>query len=87
LTTKEHEELLERLRSKRSLPPPNERRRIRLKAGATLRDVGDALGVSHSLVRHWETKGTPRARLRAPYGALLDELRLIGFSKGKGGRP
>jgi hypothetical protein len=78
-------ELLDRLRAQRKFPPPAERRRIREHANASLRDVGRALGVSHSLVRHWEAGGMPRERLLTSYGALLDELRLIGLSR-EGGR-
>ena len=71
-------ELLERLRSKRDLPPAEERERIRKSANASLRDVGGALGVSHTLVRHWELGGMPSERLRGSYADLLNELRLLG---------
>ena len=77
-------ELLGRLRAKRELPPKDERRRIRKDAGASLRDVGAALGVSHSLVRYWEDGGTPREH-RSAYAALLDELRLLAGEPRKGG--
>ena len=71
-------QLLEQVRARRSLPKADERRRIREAAGVSLRDMAAVLGVSHSLVRHWELGGTPRAQ-RAAYADLLDELqRLAG---------
>ena len=70
------DELLERVRSKRKLPPAEERRRIRKAARVSLRDVASALGVSHSLVRHWEHGGTPREH-RAAYAELLDRLKEV----------
>jgi transcriptional regulator with XRE-family HTH domain len=70
------DELLERLRSKRGLPRPGERREIRQAAGASLRDVAEVLGVSHTAVRSWEEGATPREH-RAAYAALLDELRRV----------
>ncbi len=42
----------------------------------SLRDVGNALGVSHSLVRYWEQGGMPREH-RGAYAQLLAELRAI----------
>ena len=68
------DELLERLRSRRQLPPADERQRIREAAGLSLRQVGDALGVTHSLIRHWERGGTPREQ-HAAYAELLERLR------------
>jgi DNA-binding transcriptional regulator YiaG len=73
------ETLLERVRSRRQLPPAAERRRIREQANVSLRDMGAALGVSHSLVRYWEQGGTPREH-RAAYAELLERLK--GVSAG-----
>jgi transcriptional regulator with XRE-family HTH domain len=68
------DELLERVRSRRTLPTADERRRIRQAAGVSLRDVAAALGVSHTAVASWEEGVTPREH-RAEYAALLAELR------------
>jgi transcriptional regulator with XRE-family HTH domain len=70
------EQLLEQVRSRRRLPPPAERRRIRKQAGVSLRDMGAALGVSHSLVAKWEAGATPRER-REAYAQLLADLERI----------
>ncbi len=70
-------DLLERLRAKRELPLPAERRRIRVAAGASLRDVAHELGVSHTAVRRWETKPSVPRESRIAYARLLDELRQL----------
>ncbi len=70
------EELLDQVRARRRLPTPAERRRIRQKAGVSLREVAEVLGVSHSAVRTWEGGATPREQ-RAAYGDLLEELQRI----------
>lgn len=70
------EQLLEQVRSRRKLPTPAERRRIREKAGVSLRDMGAALGVSHTLIRKWEAGSTPRER-RDAYALLLADLKRI----------
>jgi DNA-binding transcriptional regulator YiaG len=75
-------ELLERLRAKRELPHPGERRRIREAAGASLRDVARELGVSHSAVRRWETTRAVPRDSRIEYVRLLDELRRLGEVSG-----
>jgi transcriptional regulator with XRE-family HTH domain len=67
------DELLEQVRSRRKLPVPVERRRIRESAKLSLRDVAAALGVSHTAVSSWEAGATPREH-RADYARLLDEL-------------
>jgi DNA-binding transcriptional regulator YiaG len=69
------DELLADVRSKRKLPPANERQQIRKAAKVSLRDMAKALGVSHSLIRHWESGGTPREPYRAAYAELLIRLR------------
>jgi transcriptional regulator with XRE-family HTH domain len=68
------DELLERVRSRRQLPAPAERRRIREAAGVSLRDVAAAVGVSHTAVAGWEAGATPREQ-RTAYAELLAELR------------
>ena len=75
-------ELLERLRAKRELPPPEERRRIRQSAGASLRDIAREVGVSHTAVRRWETTRAVPREARIAYARLLDELRQIGEVSG-----
>jgi DNA-binding transcriptional regulator YiaG len=69
--------LLRRVRSRRKLPPADERRQIREAVGLSLRDVGEALGVSHTAVSDWEAGATPRERQRVAYVRLLDELRRL----------
>jgi transcriptional regulator with XRE-family HTH domain len=68
------DELLERIRSRRALPPKSERRRIREAANVSLRDVAVALGVSHTAVAKWEDGATPREH-RDAYARLLEELK------------
>jgi transcriptional regulator with XRE-family HTH domain len=70
------DELLERVRSRRDLPVASERRRIREDAGVSLRDVADALGVSHTAVAKWEAGAMPREQRNA-YGRLLEELKRV----------
>jgi transcriptional regulator with XRE-family HTH domain len=69
-------ELLERLRAKRRLPPADERRRIRVQAGASLRDIARELGTSATSVVRWERGASPGAKTPA-YARLLDELRRL----------
>jgi DNA-binding transcriptional regulator YiaG len=71
------DELLKRVHARRKLPPADERRRIREAVGLSLRDVGAALGVSHTAVSDWEAGAMPRERQRATYALLLDELRRL----------
>jgi hypothetical protein len=71
--------LLEQLRSRRRLPPPAERRRVREAAGVSLRQLAAAIppnGVSVMAVVRWEAGATPRnlEHLRG-YAELLEELR------------
>ena len=70
------EQLLEQLRSRRQLPAPAERRRIREAAGVSLRELAGAIGTSHMAVDRWERGAAPRspAHLRA-YSRLLNKLR------------
>ena len=64
--------LLERVRARR-LPPPAERRRLREAAGLSLRDVGEAVGVSHAAVSRWERGAHPRSSIGS-YAELLAGL-------------
>jgi DNA-binding transcriptional regulator YiaG len=68
--------LVERVRARRHLPAPTERRAIRERAGVSLREAGAALGVSHAAVSRWERGSTPRQHAAA-YAQLLDELRRL----------
>ena len=60
------EELLRRLRAHRQLPLPEERRRIRVEAKASLRDIAQVCGVSHMAVHNWEQGATPTAAPASP---------------------
>lgn len=67
-------QLAEQLRVPR-LPPPADRRAIRLAAGATLRQIGEALRVDAMTVSRWERGLTePWPRHRAAYLCLLAAL-------------
>jgi DNA-binding transcriptional regulator YiaG len=58
------------------LPPPTRRRAIRVRASATLEEVGDLVGVSSEAVRLWETsQRTPSETHRDDYIDVLDDLR------------
>jgi DNA-binding transcriptional regulator YiaG len=73
------DELLEQVRSRRTLPPAAERRRIRERAGVSLRQMARAVDTSHAAVRGWEEGATPRRpEQRAAYARLLEELGRIG---------
>jgi transcriptional regulator with XRE-family HTH domain len=65
-----------------TLPPPAERKQIRLDAGASLRDVGEALGVGAATAWKWE-KGTvtPRLHHRKLYGTLLRRLKAAAAAR------
>jgi transcriptional regulator with XRE-family HTH domain len=69
-------ELLERLRARRALPLPAERRQIRENAGASLRDVAREIGVSATSVIRWERGSSPGVHTVA-YARLLEELRRL----------
>jgi DNA-binding transcriptional regulator YiaG len=58
------------------LPSPTRRRAIRVRAGATLEEVGELVGVSGEAVRLWETgQRTPSESHRGDYVDVLDALR------------
>ena len=57
------------------LPPPSKRKRIREDSGATLRDMGEALGVAAITVWKWENGDvTPRRENAIAYRRLLEKL-------------
>ena len=69
-------DLLQRVRSRRALPPAPERKAIREQAGCSLREVGDAVGVSFMAVMRWEQGAQPRnPEHLIAYSRLLEELR------------
>jgi transcriptional regulator with XRE-family HTH domain len=60
----------------RRLPAPDERRRIRLDAGLSLRQVGASLGVTGAAVQQWEIgQSTPRDNRLVEYVELLEWLK------------
>jgi transcriptional regulator with XRE-family HTH domain len=69
-------DLVERIRARRQLPVPRERRAIRERAGVSLREAAAALGVTHAAIWRWERGSTPRQHIAA-YAQLLDELRRL----------
>jgi len=57
------------------LPPVAERRRIRIQSGASLRRMGEELGVSQTAVHHWENGvDNPSLENAVRYRRLLDQL-------------
>ena len=69
------DQLLQKVRSRRQLPPPNECRQIRIDAGISLREVAAAVGVSHAAIVSWERGSRPRdSEHAASYSRLLTEL-------------
>ena len=69
--------LLERVRARRKLPPPAERRRIREAAGVSQREMAKALGTSWTSIQRWENGSRPRGQ-EAAYARLLEALRRLG---------
>jgi DNA-binding transcriptional regulator YiaG len=70
-------DLLERLRSKRTLPSAADRRQIREAAGASLRDVASALGTSATSVIRWERGASPPRHLIPAYARLLEQFKQL----------
>lgn len=60
------EEIRSRLRVRRDLLTPAQRRNLREAAGLSQQELADAIGVTRQAISHWEV-GT-----RTPRGALLD---------------
>ena len=67
------DELLERVRSRRLLPDAAERRRIRVAAGVSQRELASALGVSWTAIQRWEQGSRPRTHLEL-YATALTRL-------------
>jgi DNA-binding transcriptional regulator YiaG len=68
-----------RARAVRELPPPDERRRIRVRAGVSLSVVADAVGVTRAAVARWEAgQRSPSGDLVFAYAAALDRLKAAG---------
>lgn len=68
----------QRMQLRRDLPPPAERRSLRLQAGVSQTEMANAVGVTKQAVAHWEAgKRMPRGNHLARYvdalGALRDE--------------
>ena len=65
-----------RKRIQRRLPAPARRRAIRLRAGVSLDEVGELVGVSGEAVRLWETgQRSPNEAHRDDYLDVLADLR------------
>jgi transcriptional regulator with XRE-family HTH domain len=64
------------MRARSSLPPPAERKALRLALSLSLQDVADAVGVTHEAVRLWElgARKVSRRHLIA-YAEVLDRMR------------
>ncbi|WP_405597600.1 helix-turn-helix domain-containing protein [Streptomyces sp. NBC_01410] len=60
------EHIRSRLRIRRELPAPRERRELRAAAGLTQQELADAIGVTRAAISQWE------AGTRTPRGVLLD---------------
>ena len=74
--TEAQQALLERVRARRVLPVPDERRRIREAADVSQRELATALGVSWTAIWRWETGGRPRnAEHEVAYAHLLRQLK------------
>lgn len=68
------EALAQRVRAAR-LPEPRERARIRTRAGVTLADFAQTLGVSQMTMSRWERGAAePRLEQRVAYALLLREV-------------
>lgn len=66
---------LKTLADSKRLPHPAACHAIRLAAGLTLAEVGDALGVTRQSVWRWEHGlGEPRGEIRLAYARALREL-------------
>ena len=70
------DELLERVRARRTLPPAKERRRIREAAGVSQHELAKALGVSWTAIYRWEQGSRPREH-EADYARALEELKRV----------
>jgi DNA-binding transcriptional regulator YiaG len=74
--TTPQEELLVRVRARRVLPIPAERRQIREEARVTQHELARALGVSWTAIWRWEQGARPRnPEHEVAYSELLRQLR------------
>ena len=72
----ELDQLLEKVRAQRTLPPPSERREIREGAAVSQRELARALGFSWTAIQRWEAGATPRRHLQE-YATALQSLREV----------
>jgi len=68
------DELVELAQGHASLPDAATRRALRIQAGLSMRQVGEAVGVSINAVQAWERGAEPRGSRRTEYAALLERL-------------
>jgi len=75
--------LIEKVRAKRSFPPPEARRNLRQRAGLTQHDIAAAIGVDRASVARYEagTRG-PSGEVLRKYSAVLDALTIELAGKG-----
>lgn len=70
------EDQLETAQLRRRLPPPRERRGLRILAGVSLQAIADRCGVSAVSVLRWEAGSRmPKGKNLKTYLELLDRLR------------
>jgi DNA-binding transcriptional regulator YiaG len=73
-------------REKASLPPPAERRRLRERAGMSLRDVARAAGVSKQTAADWESgRYVPNPENLRRYLRILAICREAAAARAEGG--
>jgi transcriptional regulator with XRE-family HTH domain len=85
---RQERELLARVRSRQRLPLSEERRRIRERAGVSLRELARAIGVSHVAIARWEAGAEPaNPEHVAAYGRILAELRRLAPEMREAGFP
>ena len=56
------------------LPPPEERKAIRVAAGVTVEEAARAMGIDPARLELWETRVSPRVRASYRYRKLLAVL-------------
>lgn len=71
------EAALARVRQRRNLPPPIERRLLRMRAGLTQSALAASIGVTTAAISRYESGDrTPRPEILAPYADALKRLAL-----------